>query len=107
MQKASVIDLGSNSIKIANFVINPDNTYKAYHQEGIRVKLGDGLSQTGFLGEEAIERALRALKLFKDVIETQGIKHILPVATSAVRESANRTEFLTALVATGRMCFIP
>jgi exopolyphosphatase/guanosine-5'-triphosphate,3'-diphosphate pyrophosphatase len=89
-----VIDLGSNSIKIANFVINPDNTYKAYHQEGIRVKLGDGLSQTGFLGEEAIERALRALKLFKDVIETQGIKHILPVATSAVRESANRTAFL-------------
>lgn len=94
MQKASVIDLGSNSIKIANFVINPDNTYKPYHQEGVRVKLGDGLSQTGFLSQEAIDRALEVLRLFKDVIETQGIKHILPVATSAVREAANRTEFL-------------
>ena len=94
MQKASVIDLGSNSVKLVNFHIDYDNSYKPYQQEGIRTKLGEELSETGFLGEPQMQRALDALKLCRDIVEYQEISHVLPVATSAVREAANNREFL-------------
>ncbi len=94
MQKISVIDLGSNSVKLVNFIVNPDNSYQAYQHESITVRLGEGLAETGNLKDEPIRRTIKALKLFCEIIETQSIKHVLAVATSAVREAANKKEFL-------------
>jgi len=92
--RATVIDLGSNSVKLVNFNILHDNSYKPYHQEGFRIKLAEGLTETGFLGEEPMERAIDALKLFRDIIKFESINYVLPIATSAVREAANKIEFL-------------
>jgi len=94
MQKISVIDLGSNSVKLVNFNITPDNSYQAYQHEAITVRLGEGLAETNNLKDEPIKRTIDALKLFRDIIDVQSIKHVLAVATSAVREAANREEFL-------------
>ncbi|HEY7367616.1 MAG TPA: hypothetical protein VH562_04060, partial [Nitrosopumilaceae archaeon] len=92
--RASVIDLGSNSVKLVNFNILHDNSYKPYRQEGFRIKLAEGLTETGFLGEEPMERAIDALKLFRDIVKIESIHYVLPIATSAVREAANKIEFL-------------
>jgi len=94
MQKISVIDLGSNSVKLVNFNITPDNSYQAYQHEAITVRLGEGLAETNNLKDEPIRRTIDALKLFRDIIDVQSIKHVLAVATSAVREASNREEFL-------------
>lgn len=94
MQKISVIDLGSNSVKLVNFNVNPDNSYQAYQHEAITVKLGEGLTETGNLKDEPIRRTIEALKMFRDIISVQSIKHVMPVATSAVREATNRDDFL-------------
>lgn len=94
MQKISVIDLGSNSVKLVNFNITPDNSYQAYQHESITVRLGEGLAETNNLKDEPVKRTIKALKLFRDIIAVQSIKHVLPVATSAVREAANKEEFL-------------
>ncbi len=94
MQKISVIDLGTNSVKLVNFNVNPDNSYQAYQHEAVTVKLGEGLTETGNLKDAPIRRTIDALKLFRDIITVQSIKHVLPVATSAVREAANRSDFL-------------
>lgn len=94
MQKISVIDLGSNSVKMVNFNVNPDNSYQAYQHESITVKLGEGITETGNLKDEPIRRTTNALRLFSDIINVQSIKHVLPVATSAVRDASNKEEFL-------------
>jgi len=94
MQKISVVDLGSNSVKLVNFNITPDNSYQAYQHEAITVRLGEGLSETNNLKDEPVRRTIDALKLFRDINDVQSIKHVLAVATSAVREAANREEFL-------------
>lgn len=39
-------------------------------------------------------RAIETLKLFRDIIQLQPIKSVLPLATSAVREASNKDEFL-------------
>ncbi len=92
--KVSVIDLGFNSVKLVNYDVKKDGTFKAYQQEGAKVRLGEGLHKTGYLGKEPIDRTIDALRMFRDVINFDSIRHVLPVATSAVRESGNRDDFL-------------
>lgn len=41
-----------------------------------------------------MSRAIDTLKLFRDMIQSQPIKSVLPLATSAVREASNKDEFL-------------
>ena len=94
MQKISVIDLGSNSAKLVNYNITHDNNYQAYQHESVTIRLGEGLEEANILKDEPMRRAINALKLFRDIIEVQSIKHVLAVATSAVRDAANREEFL-------------
>ncbi len=93
--KVSVIDLGFNSLKLVSYETSErDSSFVAYDQESVPARLGEGLSQTGFLGSEPIRRAVEGLKFFREVNELYGIRHTLPVATSAVREAANREPFL-------------
>jgi exopolyphosphatase/guanosine-5'-triphosphate,3'-diphosphate pyrophosphatase len=93
--KVSVIDLGFNSLKLVSYNVKDDNSsFVAYDQESVPARLGEGLSQTGFLGNEPIRRAIEGLKFFKEINGLYGVRHSLPVATSAVREAANKEMFL-------------
>ncbi len=42
-----------------------------------------------------MSRAIDTLKVFRDIIQLNPIKSVLPIATSAVREAGNRDEFLS------------
>jgi len=91
---ASVIDLGFNSAKLANYHVNDRSNFRIVSQEDAKVKLGEDLDETGFLAESPMDRTLQVLKMFREVIDLESPRYILPVATSAVREAANRDEFL-------------
>ena len=95
--KISIIDLGYNSIKLANYQVKRGFLYKAYLQEGIKVKAGDDLITTGNIARKSFRRTVNALKMFRDIIKFESIEHVLPVATSAVREAGNREKFLKEL----------
>jgi exopolyphosphatase / guanosine-5'-triphosphate,3'-diphosphate pyrophosphatase len=93
--KVSVVDLGFNSAKLVNYHVNTNNkSFKAYQREGEKVRLGEDLLPSGILGTESIQRTITTLKLFRDIINTQCIKHVLSIATSAVREAKNQNDFL-------------
>ncbi len=92
--RASVIDLGFNSAKMVSYEVSSDRHFRAFQQEGERVRLGEGLNETGFLGAAPIQRAIDTLTVFRDITKLEGVHHIIPVATSAVREAGNRVDFL-------------
>ena len=92
--RAAVIDMGSNSVKMAAFLVGPDGPGAPYRQEGARTRLGGDLHETGELGAQQMERTAGALALYRDIIRGEGISHVVPVATSAVRDAANGAEFL-------------
>jgi exopolyphosphatase/guanosine-5'-triphosphate,3'-diphosphate pyrophosphatase len=93
--KVSVIDLGFNSIKLVNYDVRKDGMFKAYQQEGVKVKLGEGLyHRTGYLSGAPVQRTIDVLKMFRDIINFDSIKQVLPVATSVVREAGNKDDFL-------------
>ena len=92
--KVSVIDLGFNSIKLVNYYVNKDDSFEAFERKGINVRLGEGLNFTGHLSKKSIQRTINSLKLFRDIINLQSIKYVLPIATSVVREANNQKDFL-------------
>jgi len=92
--KISVIDLGYNSAKLVTYNVKDDDSFDIFQQEGIKVKLGEGLDEKGKLSKKPMLRAIDTLRLFRDIIQSQPIKSVLPIATSAVREASNKDEFL-------------
>lgn len=93
--KASVIDLGYNSIKLVNYnIIQKNNNYRPYYDKSIRVKLGEDMHITNLLKPEAMDRTIECIKYFSDIINIESIEHVLPFATSAVREAENKKIFL-------------
>lgn len=91
--KISVIDLGFNSAKLVNYIVNAkDHSFLAYEQQSAMVRLGQDFS--GALAYEPIQRTIRALQLFRDIIHFQHVQHVISIATSAVREANNNKDFL-------------
>jgi exopolyphosphatase / guanosine-5'-triphosphate,3'-diphosphate pyrophosphatase len=104
-RKVAVIDLGSNSWRLVVYTFDPDGRWWKLTDELYEsVRIGAGLAATGRLSEEAIARGLETLVVFERFCLASGIgpeqAHV--IATSAIREASNRTEFLTrAHAATG------
>ena len=93
--KASVIDLGYNSIKLVNYnIIQKNNNYRPYYDKSIRVKLGEDMHITNLLRPDAMDCTIECIKYFSDIINIESIEHVLPFATSAVREAENKKIFL-------------
>ena len=86
--KLAIIDIGSNSVRL---VIYPDSGKYPYplFNERINCRLGEKLFETGKLSTRSISRALKALQRFSIIIKNMEVKHIVPVATAAVRNSKN------------------
>ena len=95
--RISVIDLGFNSAKLVNYYVKKDRSYSAYSQEGVTVRLGEGLDESGSLSKASICRTINTLKLFRDIINFESVEHVLAVATSAVREATNKEDFLAVV----------
>jgi len=92
--KVSVIDIGSNTIKLVNYTVRQDNSFTAYRQESTKVKLGESFANKSTLTEESITKAIDTLLLYRDIIRLEGIGRVVCIGTSAVREAQNSTSFV-------------
>lgn len=91
----SVIDIGSNSIRMAIFAKTSRFGFYLLEERKSRVRISQGsYKNQGYLQEESIQRTLDALCGFVKIAKSRGSRKILCVATSAVRDAPNRQEFL-------------
>ena len=91
----AVFDLGSNSIKCV-MAETRANSVRVLFEESIGTRLAEHLIDTAELRPEAIARTLVALRHLRAEAGKLNIQHFRAVATSAVRDSRNRREFLRA-----------
>ncbi len=96
-RRIGVIDLGSNTARLVVFECNGTSSYRMVDSVRERVRLAEGLNQDGTLKPAAISRALAAMELFHDFVMAVGLDGLEVIATSAVRDAANREEILGPL----------
>ena len=91
----AVIDIGSNSARMAVFKKTSHFGFVLLKEIKSRVRISEGAYENGGnLQEVAINRALNALKEFLIIAKTLKVRKILAVATSAVRDAPNKSIFL-------------
>jgi exopolyphosphatase/guanosine-5'-triphosphate,3'-diphosphate pyrophosphatase len=89
------IDVGTNSIHL--IVVELDSAFdtsRVVYKAREMVRLGsDDALQSGRLSRKAMERGVDAIARFNDAALARGAGRVRAVATSAVRETENGTEF--------------
>ena len=94
------IDIGTNSCRLLIAEVQGNNEIISFKKEIYKdleiVKLGEDVNKNKFLKEEAIERTLKYLKKYREIIDRYSIeeKNIICFATSATRDSTNRDYFI-------------
>jgi exopolyphosphatase/guanosine-5'-triphosphate,3'-diphosphate pyrophosphatase len=101
----AVIDIGSSSIRMAIAEIHSDGKVRTIDSAQQAVSLGKDTFTKGQIQSEAVDECVSVLRSFRELLQQYGISdegQIRAVATSAVREAANRDAFLDRIyVATG------
>lgn len=87
--KISAIDIGSNSVRLAT-VSDGKTLYKRLKT----TRLGEGLSFTGVMKPEAIERTALAVAEFVNQAKAENADKLYAFATAAVRSASNKAQFL-------------
>jgi exopolyphosphatase/guanosine-5'-triphosphate,3'-diphosphate pyrophosphatase len=91
----AVIDIGSNSARMAIFKKTSHFGFVLLKEIKSRVRISEGAyKNSGNLQLNAINRAINALKEFKLIAQSLKARKILVVATSAVRDAPNKNQFL-------------
>jgi exopolyphosphatase/guanosine-5'-triphosphate,3'-diphosphate pyrophosphatase len=90
-----IFDIGSNSLKFLA-VERRGEQLRILVDQSIPTRLAEELIHSGELKDEAIERTLVALKQAKARADRLGVANRAAVATSAVRDSGNRKQFVRA-----------
>jgi exopolyphosphatase / guanosine-5'-triphosphate,3'-diphosphate pyrophosphatase len=89
----AALDLGTNNCRL--LIARPTTDgFRVVDAFSRIVRLGEGLSLTGRLGEPAIARTLEALRICRDKMAARGVSRARTIATEACRSADNGSDFV-------------
>ena len=88
------IDLGTNSTRLLIAQLDAHFSYRILREHKIAVRLGEGEFVSGYLTDEAMDRAIATCRGFYETAISFGATEIIGYATSATRDAKNREIFL-------------
>ena len=94
MENLAIVDLGSNSARMAITEIAPDGRFREIKRVKENTRLSEGMGREKMLQEDAMNRTIAALKRFKKIYEGMPHTQVRAITTAAVRQARNRQEFL-------------
>lgn len=89
----AAVDIGTNSFHLVVARVTGPTAFEVLAREKAMVRLGAGSGLLRHLEPEAVQRGVDALARFRKVADAHGAR-VVAVATSAVREADNKSEFL-------------
>ncbi|HAM35688.1 MAG TPA: phosphatase [Elusimicrobia bacterium] len=93
-ETAAVIDIGSGAVRMVLAELGPGAAIRALENLSQPVRLGRDVFTNGRISAPVMRETIEILRNFKTVLETYGVKRLHAIATSAVREAANRDNFI-------------
>jgi len=97
MERVAVIDLGSNSFRLVVYGYEPGSWWSLTDEIREPTRVSAGMGEEGVLQPEPLDRAIHTAAVFASFLEASGVERVDAVATSAIRDAANRDELLTAI----------
>jgi exopolyphosphatase/guanosine-5'-triphosphate,3'-diphosphate pyrophosphatase len=97
-QRLAIIDMGSNSFRLIVVEYVPGLSFKIVDEVREVVRLSEGMADADIMSVAAMDRAARAMRIYAAFCEASGIRDIVAVGTSAIREARNRAYFLKRIV---------
>ncbi|PCI06123.1 MAG: Ppx/GppA phosphatase [Hyphomicrobiales bacterium] len=91
----AALDLGTNNCRLLIVAPQEVGRFRVVDAFSRIVRLGEGLTLTGRLSEEAMQRSVDALKICAAKLRNHGIKRFRLIATEACRQAENGAEFLS------------
>src|SRR5882762_8261376 len=88
----AALDLGTNNCRLLIACPSGDG-FRVVDSFSRIVRLGEGISATGYTSEPAIERAIAALSICRDKIQSRKAKRLRLIATEACRAASNADRF--------------
>lgn len=101
IERIAAIDVGSNTVLLLIAEDNPTTGLTIIAEAEDQPRLGAGVLATGRLSQAAMTRALETLERMLELCRAHGVSRIGAVATAAVREAENGTEFVQLVRAHG------
>lgn len=94
MKHIGIIDLGTNTFNLLVARLEEDGGASFIHKTKRPVKIGEGGIRQGYLTPAAMQRGLETLKEFKGIFKSFGVKQVVALGTSALRDAENTQEFI-------------
>ena len=88
----AALDLGTNNCRLLIACPTGDG-FRVVDSFSRIIRLGEGISATGCISDAAIERAIAALSICRDKIQTRKAKRLRLIATEACRAASNADGF--------------
>jgi exopolyphosphatase/guanosine-5'-triphosphate,3'-diphosphate pyrophosphatase len=98
MPLCASIDIGSNTLRLLIGNVKERRIDDVLYERRI-TRLGSGINKTGRLQDKDIEASIAVLKEFSSLISKHGVKDVMAVATSALREASNSHIFIEKVLA--------
>jgi exopolyphosphatase / guanosine-5'-triphosphate,3'-diphosphate pyrophosphatase len=89
----AVIDIGSNSVRLVVYEGLTRSPTALFNEKAL-CGLGREVQSTGLLAADAVDQALAALKRYRALCMTMGVKRVLAIATAACRDAKNGRAFI-------------
>lgn len=90
----AALDLGTNNCRLLVAIPGRPGQFRVIDAFSRIVRLGEGLSASGRLGDAAMARAVEALKVCAEKLGARDIRRARLIATEACRSAANGAEFI-------------
>ncbi len=94
---AALIDMGSNSIRLAIYKFDSVGNYKEIKKEKVAARLINYLDKQGKLTADGLQLILHTLKNFQKVIESFEISAVIGFTTAVIRQASNQKEILSEI----------
>nr|WP_108661954.1 Ppx/GppA phosphatase family protein [Acuticoccus kandeliae] len=88
-----VVDVGSNSVRLVLYE-HACRAPTVLFNEKVLAALGEGLAETGRISDEAMGRALSAIRRFMAIARAADVANLTIVATAAARDASNGPDFI-------------
>ena len=88
----AALDLGTNNCRLLIACPSGDG-FRVVDSFSRIIRLGEGVSATGYISEAAMRRAIAALSICRDKIEARKARRLRLIATEACRAAANADGF--------------